>query len=297
MMKWGAIISCAIGQLVFSAAAHAETQSPVRRVALLDFSAPSAPAAPPTTPVDAVSSGMLLDFRDMRKSDTAAPRFATFSAISPDSYGIVRAIRVPGWMRSGQSTNHFANLALGLPTIGNCSPKAYSSSGLLGRSAEERRRLLYPLVQRAACEAGLPIGLMDAMLIQESRYNPVAVSPKGAFGLGQLMPGTAKQLGVDRYSLHGNLRGAARYLSWQLKEFGRVDLALAAYNAGPGRVRSVRRVPRITETQNYVTKILTNWRVIEANHRPLEPAQASPPPARAVWIGDFRRSAGIGGSK
>src|SRR3546814_710119 len=76
---------------------------------------------------------------------------------------------------------------------------------------------------------------MDAMLIQESRYNPMALSPKGAFGLGQLMPGTAKQLGVDRYSLHGNLRGAARYLSWQLREFGRVDLALAAYNAGPGR--------------------------------------------------------------
>lgn len=270
---------------------------PVRRVALLDFSASSAPAAEPMPPADAVSSGMLLDFRDMRKSATTPLGVTTFSAISPDSYGIVRSIRVPGWMRSGQSTNHFANLALGLPTIGNCSPKAYSSSGLLGRSAEERRRLLYPLVQRAACEAGLPIGLMDAMLIQESRYNPVAVSPKGAFGLGQLMPGTAKQLGVDRYSLHGNLRGAARYLSWQLKEFGRVDLALAAYNAGPGRVRTVRRVPRITETQNYVTKILTNWRVIESNHRPLEPAQASPPPARAVWIGDFRRSAGIGGSK
>src|SRR3546814_2976104 len=95
---------------------------------------------------------------------------------------------------------------------------------------------------------------MDAMLIQESRYNPMALSPKGAFGLGQLMPGTAKQLGVDRYSLHGNLRGAARYLSWQLREFGRVDLALAAYNAGPGRVRSVKRVPRITETQNYVAR-------------------------------------------
>ncbi|MGQ3080996.1 MAG: lytic transglycosylase domain-containing protein [Allorhizobium sp.] len=297
MMKRGAIISCLIGQLALSAGAHAETQSQVRRVALLDFSAPSTPVAQPTAPTDAVSNGMLLDFRDMRRSDATAPSLNTFSAISPDSYGIVRSIRVPGWMRSGQSTNHFANLALGLPTIGNCSPKAYSSSGLLGRSAEERRRLLYPLVQRAACEAGLPIGLMDAMLIQESRYNPVAVSPKGAFGLGQLMPGTAKQLGVDRYSLHGNLRGAARYLSWQLKEFGRVDLALAAYNAGPGRVRTVRRVPRITETQNYVTKILTNWRVIESNHRPLEPAQASPPPARAVWIGDFRRSAGIGGSK
>src|SRR3546814_19206982 len=76
-------------------------------------------------------------------------------------------------MRSGQSANQRASLALDLPAIGNCSPKPYLSSGLLGRTAEDRRRVLYPLVQRAACEAGLPIGLMDAMLIQESRYNPM----------------------------------------------------------------------------------------------------------------------------
>src|SRR3546814_7014431 len=104
-------------------------------------------------------------------------------------------------MRSGQSANQLASLSLDLPAIGNCSPKPYLSSGLLGRTAEDRRRVLYPLVQRAACEAGLPIGLMDAMLIQESRYNPMALSPKGAFSRGQLMPATAKQHGVDRYRL------------------------------------------------------------------------------------------------
>ena len=266
----------------------------VRRVALLDF---SAPAEPPPPPPAAVANGMLLDFRDMRSQELSSKIAPSFPTGEINTQSIVRSIRVPGWMRAGQTSVPLANLALGLPAIGNCSPKAYSSSGLLGRTAEERRRILYPLVQRAACEAGLPIGLMDAMLIQESRYNPAALSPKGAFGLGQLMPGTAQQLGVDRYSLHGNLRGAAKYLSWQLREFGRVDLALAAYNAGPGRVRKVQRVPRITETQNYVRKILTNWRVIESNHLPLAPAQASPPPARAIWLGDFRRGAGIGGSK
>ena len=274
--------------------AIADPGQPARRVALLDFSAPA--AAPSAAPTPApVEKGMLLDFRQMRSE---APIFAaSVPAAASPATDIVRSIRVPGWMRSGQSANQLASLALDLPAIGNCSPKPYLSSGLLGRTAEERRRVLYPLVQRAACEAGLPIGLMDAMLIQESRYTPMALSPKGAFGLGQLMPGTAKQLGVDRYSLHGNLRGAARYLSWQLREFGRVDLALAAYNAGPGRVRSVKRVPRITETQNYVAKILTNWRVIESNHTQLVPARASPPPARAIWLGDFRRSAAIGGSK
>jgi len=269
--------------------AHATSASPVRQVDLLDFTA-TKPIPRGDAPEGArgLKSGMLLDFQQMRSE--ALPSPAIFSADLSNGTGIVRSIRVPGWMRTGLATNQFASLALNLPAIGNCAPKPYQSSGLLGRTAEERRRLLYPLVQRAACEAGLPIGLMDAMLIQESRYNPMALSPKGAFGLGQLMPGTAKQLGVDRYSLHGNLRGAARYLSWQLREFGRVDLALAAYNAGPGRVRSVRRIPRITETQNYVSKILTNWRVIESNH-------TQPVPARAVWLGDFRRAATVGGSK
>ena len=276
--------------------AHARSASPVRQVALLDFTAtkPTPRAAEPES-ARGLKSGMLLDFQQMRSGAISSP--ATFAADISDGKGIVRSIRVPGWMRAGQDTSPFASLALDLPAIGNCAPKPYLSSSLLGRSAEERRRLLYPLVQRVACEAGLPVDLMDAMLIQESRYNPMALSPKGAFGLGQLMPGTAKQLSVDRYSLHGNLRGAARYLSWQLREFGRVDLALAAYNAGPGRVRSVKRVPRITETQNYVAKILTNWRVIESNHTQLVPARATPPTARAVWLSDFRRSAAIGGCR
>lgn len=276
--------------------AHASSLSPARQVALLDFTATKpTPQANEPEGAHGLKRGMLLDFQQMRSE--AIPSPVTFSTDISNGTGIVRSMRVPGWMRSGQTVNQSTSLALDLPAIGNCALKPYLSSGLLGRTAEDRRRVLYPLVQRAACEAGLPIGLMDAMLIQESRYNPMALSPKGAFGLGQLMPGTARQLGVDRYSLHGNLRGAARYLSWQLREFGRVDLALAAYNAGPGRVRSVRRIPRITETQNYVSKILTNWRVIESNHTQLVPARATPPPARAVWLGDFRQAAAIGGSK
>src|SRR3546814_13602396 len=78
------------------------------------------------------------------------------------------------------------------------------------------------------------------------------------------MPATARQLGVDRYDLMQNLTGTAMYLAQQLDAFGRVDFALAAYNAGPGRVRSVRRIPRIAETQNYVRQIMANSRSIEA---------------------------------
>ena len=79
-------------------------------------------------------------------------------------------------------------------------------------------------------------------------------------GLAQLMPGTARYLGVsDPWDVVQNLRGGAKYLREQLDEFGRVDLALAAYNAGPGRVRQRRAVPRILETLNYVATITSAW--------------------------------------
>jgi soluble lytic murein transglycosylase-like protein len=273
--------------------AHAFSQSTVRRAALLDFTKPN-----PVSRTDerVFKDRMLLDFQSMTLPRQAEPQRLSdhrpkFVAQTASSR------RVPPWMGSRRAATTFPMSTIGLPVIADCAPRPYANSRLLGRTAEERRRILYPLVQRAACEAGLPAGLMDAMLIQESRYNPMALSPKGAFGLGQLMPGTAKQLGVDRYSLLGNLRGAARYLSWQLREFGRVDLALAAYNAGPGRVRAVRRIPRITETQNYVSKVLANWRVIESSHSQSQPALTTHPPARAIWIADFRHSAGRGGNK
>jgi soluble lytic murein transglycosylase-like protein len=120
--------------------------------------------------------------------------------------------------------------------------------------------VIFPLVHRAACAAGLPVGLFDALIMQESRYSPSAVSPKGAIGLAQLMPDTARQLGVNRFSLFENLLGGARYLKEHIDRFGRYDLALAAYNAGPNR-QSLRegRIPNISETQGYVRTILSNW--------------------------------------
>lgn len=259
----------------------------VRQAQLIDFARPQ----PRHGEVPTVENAMRDQFAGTATIDQ--PNFAGPRLSQLAHRGVIRATH--GEPTADQS---FRSPIFSSPAAtSNCAFKAYRPSPILSRGADRRRQLLYPLVQRAACEANLPVGLMDALVMQESRYDPTAISPKGAFGLGQLMPGTARQLGVDRYSLDGNLRGAARYLSWQLREFGRVDLALAAYNAGPGRVRTAHRVPRITETQKYVTKILTNWRLIEANHRPLNPAQASLPPARAVWIGDFRRGAGIDGSE
>lgn len=99
--------------------------------------------------------------------------------------------------------------------------------------------------------------LLEAVVWQESRWRHNAVSPAGARGLAQLMPGTARYLGVDPDDPFANLEGGARYLREQLDRFdGDLELALAAYNAGPGRVIRSGGVPNIRETQNYVASIM-----------------------------------------
>ena len=110
---------------------------------------------------------------------------------------------------------------------------------------------------QAAVSANVSPTLLAALVWQESRWNPQALSPKGAIGLAQLMPGTARYLGVDPTNPASNLVGGARYLRQLLDQFdGNVEKALAAYNAGPGRVRSAGGIPAIAETQNYVTSIV-----------------------------------------
>ena len=110
--------------------------------------------------------------------------------------------------------------------------------------------------EAAAARAGLDPRLFLALINQESRFNPGAISPAGAIGLTQLMPGTAADLNVDPRDPWQNLAGGARYLRQQLDTFGDPALALAAYNAGPGAVRRYGGVPPYAETQNYVSTIL-----------------------------------------
>lgn len=125
-----------------------------------------------------------------------------------------------------------------------------------------------PMAQRSSAsisvaqverEYGLPSGIVDAVIYQESRGRMNAVSPKGALGLMQLMPGTAAQLGVNPYDADQNMRGGARYLRQQIDRFGSIPLALAAYNAGPGAVLRYGGIPPYRETQNYVATILGRW--------------------------------------
>ena len=114
-------------------------------------------------------------------------------------------------------------------------------------------------MESAAQQAGIDPRLLASLVQAESGFQADARSHAGAIGLGQLMPGTAQELGVDPADPVQNLQGAARYLRTQLDRFGSVELALAAYNAGPGRVAQAGGIPRITETQQYVARVVQTY--------------------------------------
>ncbi len=112
-------------------------------------------------------------------------------------------------------------------------------------------------IAELAARFDLSPALLEAVVWQESRWRANAVSPVGARGLTQLMPGTAREMGVDPSDPYANLEGGARYLREQLDRFdGDLEKALAAYNAGPGRVIDAGGIPRIRETQTYVASIM-----------------------------------------
>ncbi|WGH80395.1 lytic transglycosylase domain-containing protein [Jannaschia sp. GRR-S6-38] len=108
----------------------------------------------------------------------------------------------------------------------------------------------------AARRHGIPEDLFLRLIRQESGWNPRARSHKGALGLAQLMPQTARSLGVNPSDPKQNLEGGARYLSMQYRKFGSWRLALAAYNAGPGAVEKHGGIPPYRETRNYVRAIM-----------------------------------------
>lgn len=116
------------------------------------------------------------------------------------------------------------------------------------------------IISSAAEKYNLDPALLRAVIKQESNFRPGLTSSAGAQGYMQLMPKTAKYLGVtDVWDAGQNIHGGAKYLREQLDRFGDPRLALAAYNAGPGNVRKYGGVPPFKETQNYVDKVLGYW--------------------------------------
>ena len=137
-------------------------------------------------------------------------------------------------------------------------------------------------IAAAAERHGLDPKMLHALVIVESAYRVDAVSPVGAGGLTQLMPGTAADLAVrDRFDPIENLNGGADYLARQLLRFGDVRLAFAAYNSGPDRVARLGRIPNIAETQAYVAAAVDCYLALSAGRGARNSRQCrTPEPAR-----------------
>ena len=138
---------------------------------------------------------------------------------------------------------------------GRVQPPRDASVTILPQYTGSYRGPFLNIARNAAVRHGVPADLFLRLVQQESGWNPNARSSKGALGLAQLMPDTARALGVNPLNPEQNLDGGARYLRAQYETFGTWQLALAAYNAGPGAVSQYRGVPPFAETQNYVQVI------------------------------------------
>lgn len=121
---------------------------------------------------------------------------------------------------------------------------------------------LSPTIAQVAQDTQVDLNLLHAVILAESAYNPNALSPKGAMGLMQLMPATAKRFGVENaWDPSQNIEGGARYLDFLLDRFdGDRELAVAAYNAGEGAVDKYGGIPPYKETQGYVKKVMNFYR-------------------------------------
>ena len=179
------------------------------------------------------------------------------------------AVNAPSIERDFEPAAPFTTIPVNVSSAFNASvpPEAITYIGFPTQKPAQRPAPLSakttsdaPLWTAAAIAAAethqIPQRVFLALIKAESGFNPKAISPKGAIGLTQLMPGTAKELGVDPHDPQENLTGGALYLSQQYERFGTWPLALAAYNAGPTRVARLGGIPNIPETRTFVARVM-----------------------------------------
>lgn len=172
-----------------------------------------------------------------------------------------------------KSTSVLNKLVIGLAGVvcfsllhASSNPMSISISSVHPRSPIRFQDDFDSITIKAALVNGIDPNLVRAVIRVESNYKPRAISSAGAGGLMQLTASTARHLGVrDRFDPHQNIHGGARYLKQLLKEFGdNTELALAAYNAGPGAVKKHRGIPPYKQTQDYVRKVMYAYRAISS---------------------------------
>lgn len=157
----------------------------------------------------------------------------------------------------GQGVLHFTNT----PTTSNY--KVYMSEKPKYKKSHYNIASYDDVIAEAAKRNGISSSLLKALIHVESYFNPKAVSKKGAMGLMQIMPENLEPLEIsDPFDPWQNIMGGARYLKSMLERFsGKLDLALAAYNAGPTAVEKYNDIPPYPETQNYVQKVMKAFRI------------------------------------
>lgn len=201
---------------------------------------------------DSSSSMFSTMLEEMLGSSSITDSLSSLSSTLLGNAFATEGLRYDGGNAVFLPSNLYAALA-DAPQVATASPSANSID-----SAQYEA-----IITQAADKYNLPDKLIAAVIKQESDFNNHVVSRSGAQGLMQLMPGTAKFLGVtDSFDPAQNIMGGAKYLRQMLNQFsGDIELALAAYNAGPGNVKKFGGIPPFKETQQYVNKVLGYYTV------------------------------------